>query len=957
MRVDIKTVKAGERVIESLIKKNFSREFMKKIYDVYSNKNMAIVEKTIAFDKLFNEEFGDRKDYRRIGEGTNRFVCLLDNHIIKVAYNYLAYIDNMNELAMAKVLPRNIGLALAYETNGLILVSEYVTVMDKEDFMESQTQIKAQLMLLEKQILNKVNKTKNLYYILGDMGMSSKNYGNWGRRTNGDIVVLDYGYLYQVSYENWRKINRCPLCGSSLEYTDDYTELKCVNENCDNNVKYTTLRNYLGYKKIIDNIKENLNKDEYVKFDEEGKITVDVYEDIEIEIEEEELRLPEEIEQQLEATKNKFNDIIYCIKHRGEFNLFKQSNIIDELLENKDNYYEPLLPMLMTSVKLNQYNFSKYVNDFNIQYNDLYELLMESVKQEHVRESIVDEDQLYDEMMSEIYDENIGYDENNNRTDYDKLNSLIDEDADDIIMSSLEERLGQEFGTKIININDIDDKMDDINDDFSMDDILSYMSSFENNNTDKEEDNDKNQINKELKGAFDKIKSSLMSIIREYINDEDGFVEGDVYHTLLNGEYIEYEYSAEVNAQNILGNWKPEEFAFPLYRHLLVIKQYDSEDTLSEYEARYKIGSEVPKIPNDIYDDDENVEVVIEQILTRFGECDLPIKPKMRMEMSKPLKEYYKLLDNYYDTVQEGAIVVGLDNNNYYYEKAVTNTELMKELQEAYDDLCDELLDENKNINEELKKGKKIIYYYDCEDLYSIKELNMLDLIKEMNFINKDGTIKDIETELKNKYYKTFGCTISDSVFDVFKYAQSLVLETGYKRIRRPLLKAKLVPENVEIDTLKPVVFNKNDYVVIRIEQRYEVMIKNNKDSLPDIQDIKSNLNKRNLYYTISDKEVYTIKRTKDCMRYLMSEKEYELLSRYEEMYGISDIKDKNKLYAKTIVDMLNKEYHMCDETYKLFNNIATKGLNEALSQRSLIINVLELSGNMSRLEYLNSVE
>jgi hypothetical protein len=38
-----KVVKVGEVKIESLIKKNFSEEFMKKIYDVYSDDYMSIV--------------------------------------------------------------------------------------------------------------------------------------------------------------------------------------------------------------------------------------------------------------------------------------------------------------------------------------------------------------------------------------------------------------------------------------------------------------------------------------------------------------------------------------------------------------------------------------------------------------------------------------------------------------------------------------------------------------------------------------------------------------------------------------------------------------------------------------------------------------------------------------------------------------------------------------------------
>ena len=147
-----KIVKVDEVKIESLIKKNFSEEFMRKIYDIYSDDCMSIVEKTILFDKIFTEEFGHRKDYRRIGEGTNRFVCLLDNHIIKVAYNYLAFIDNMNELAQA------------FETNGIILVSEYVTVMDKEEFLENQNAIYMILKQLEED--KSLVEGKEKFYIL-----------------------------------------------------------------------------------------------------------------------------------------------------------------------------------------------------------------------------------------------------------------------------------------------------------------------------------------------------------------------------------------------------------------------------------------------------------------------------------------------------------------------------------------------------------------------------------------------------------------------------------------------------------------------------------------------------------------------------------------------------------------------------------------------------------------------
>lgn len=963
MRKKTKMIKSGERVIESLIKKNFSKEFMKKIYDVYSDKNMSIVEKTIAFDKYFNEEFKDRKDYRRIGEGTNRFVCLLDNHIIKVAYNYLAYIDNMNELAMSKVLPRNAGLALAYETNGIILVSEYVTVMDKEDFVESQSYIRNILIGLEKQIISTVNKSKNLYYILGDMGMSSKNYGNWGRRANGEIVVLDYGYLYQVINDDWKKINRCPVCNSNLEYTDDYTELRCLNNECGTTVKYTTLRNFLGYKNIIDNINSNLNNDKYVKFDKEGKINVEIYEKIEYEVEDKKIEIPENIQSQLDETKRTFSDITYHIKRKGEYDIFTQQDMINDLKENKRNYYEPLFPMLLTSVKCSKENVEKYIKDFETQYEDLNILLLESIKDE-MKEPIENEDEIYDELISEIYDENnkIGYDENNNKTDYgfvDKVTREVESESEPVY-SSIEELLGLETGS-LIDLEKFEEHENNFDDEMSLDDILQtydeIVTEEENKKIEQEEVTEAN-LDKHLELTYNKIKDSLTEIIRNIVGDEDDYMKDapEMHYTILNGDYIDFDYPPEVNAENILGGWKPDDFAFPLYRHILVTKRYDGVETLDEFEARYRIGDKKPSVP-DTYDEDENLDIVLDQILDRFGELENgPSKHLMRVELGKDLNRYFKLLDMYYDSINEKAFDIGLDNEEYYYEGAKNNTELMKNIHEATENLKDDLIDEGLRLDDMLKDNK-IIYYYDYEALFDDRQDLIANMIKSLNFINKDGSIKDIKRIIRNEFWKEYKSLIPDSSFDIFKYAQSIVVNTGYKNTRRPLLKAKLVPKDIPMDKVKPIVFTRNSYVLVRIEQRYGTMIKNNEDELSKLQDIKTELNKRNLYYTTTDIDIYSVKKSRDFLRYLMTENECRLLNIYEERYGISNIKDKDKLYANTIIDLMDDEYHMSIETSKLFNDIANKGLSEALAERSLIINILEINGQMSRLEYLNNVD
>ena len=948
--------KEGTVEVQSLIKKNFSKEFMKKIYNVYSNKEMSIVEKTIAYDRIFTKEFGERRDYRRIGEGTNRFVCLLDNHIIKVAYNYLAYIDNVNELAMTKKLPKHGPLALAYETNGLILVSEYVAVIDKEDFLESQHQVKKILEDLSRDIVSLYNKNKNSFYILGDMGMSSKNYGNWGRRPSGELVILDYGYLYKTSFQEWKKISKCPYCDNTLEYTEDFTELTC--SSCGKNVKYTTIRNNLGYKKIIDTIENIVNDDQFGKYNKEGKVTVDVYKTETYEIEEKKPEIPENIKTLINNTVDKFYDIVNKIKNVE----LKIDDTIEEIKNNKDMYYPELYPMLLLAPKLKRKNIDAYTNDLQSKVLDIETLILQQIKQDNYKKLSSDDYDKYNELMAEDND-GIGYDKNTNTSNIAFIDRLSESQDNIKVVSTLDEVLNAEFGD-IFMADENEEVLDKLGDDYDLDELMMMVGNNkeeekpenkeEEKPENKEEEKPKNKeednsIKEGLKEHFENIKLGITELI-DNIMDTDDFVEGDLYAPLLNGDLIDYEYSPEVNAQNILGGWEPDKFCFPLYRHLIITHAYDTEEARSDFEARYRIDDKVI-FPQDMYDNDENIDIVLEQILTRFEEKVRPSRFAISLKIKNELIKYYKLLDRYYEENIEKETGVSIDDPRYYYNLVVNNTDICRDMRDAKDRLEREVkMFSGLSLTEALGDNK-IVYGYDYYPLMNDVQQIIDRCFYNIDVLNRHSNVDAIIDDMKNEYYLLTGSLVSDSMLDIFKYGPSYVEDS--KRRIRPELRCSIEDKDSNMDIYKPIVFNKEKYVLLKVEHRFEKIFRRGDDAFANIE---SNLDNMGLKYTLTDITGYVFKRNRDNFRYLLTEKEYELVNEYENMYGMTYVNDIDKLYANTIVDILNEQFNMCEDTYNLFKDIANYGLNKALARRQLVINILDIQG-ISRLDYLNNIK
>lgn len=136
------------------------------------------------------------------------------------------FIDNFTEFKRSIEAPEY--FVKAYETNMLILVEEYATLMDRNEFILNEQGIKTILEDLSKR------------YIFEDIGYDLKNYENYGYRTNGDIVIIDVGYLYNIKGNE--DVFTCPKCSGQLQYNANYTGFVCQNSQCRTKYNFLDLR-------------------------------------------------------------------------------------------------------------------------------------------------------------------------------------------------------------------------------------------------------------------------------------------------------------------------------------------------------------------------------------------------------------------------------------------------------------------------------------------------------------------------------------------------------------------------------------------------------------------------------------------------------------------------------------------------------------------------------------------
>lgn len=188
-------------------------------------------EKAEEVIKLFRKY--DVGDISQLGPGTNRYGLKLDGFVIKVATDKEGKIDNLKEFKMAKVL---VHVPHTYEVseNGILLTAEYVQPF------ESYTE-----MMRYSDRIREILTEWSSVYLIGDAGITSKNFANWGLRVGTeDVVCLDFAYIYDVS----SNIFVCRKCnaGSMLVPNKDFTKLVCPNPACQKDTTFEDIRSMIS---------------------------------------------------------------------------------------------------------------------------------------------------------------------------------------------------------------------------------------------------------------------------------------------------------------------------------------------------------------------------------------------------------------------------------------------------------------------------------------------------------------------------------------------------------------------------------------------------------------------------------------------------------------------------------------------------------------------------------------
>ena len=221
-----------QKEVGSLINQIFSKDMLKMLYyhacrvDIGDNN-----EKAEMVAELLGPEF------QELGTGTNRIAFLYTPSaerefrggaglVYEVALDRRGFVDNFTEFKRSIECPEY--FIKAYETNMLILVEEYVTLMDEQEFRLNENGIKMILEDLSKK------------YLFEDIGFSFKNFENYGYRSNGDIVILDLGYIYNI-HGNEDALS-CPKCRGQLSYNSNYTGFICQNNQCKTKYDFLDIR-------------------------------------------------------------------------------------------------------------------------------------------------------------------------------------------------------------------------------------------------------------------------------------------------------------------------------------------------------------------------------------------------------------------------------------------------------------------------------------------------------------------------------------------------------------------------------------------------------------------------------------------------------------------------------------------------------------------------------------------
>ena len=209
MKSNIKGQSVERIQLRSLLKKYFPVELLIKLDEISCAYDIDNNSKTSEIIELLNEY---KVPFTPLGNGTNRYGILIDGFAIKIALDRMGKIDNQREFKYSKFLyPKVVKVYECFPT-GLIAAFEYVTILSLSEFYERQEEMR--------EILSEIAP----YFLIGDIGISTVNYVNWGIRPDGSLVILDFAYIYSLSYRGFTCT--CEDEGM-LQFDNDYNYLIC----------------------------------------------------------------------------------------------------------------------------------------------------------------------------------------------------------------------------------------------------------------------------------------------------------------------------------------------------------------------------------------------------------------------------------------------------------------------------------------------------------------------------------------------------------------------------------------------------------------------------------------------------------------------------------------------------------------------------------------------------------
>lgn len=176
-----------EKVLRSFIHEHFPLDLRVDINLIGRRRDIRNKEKQQEIIKLLQSKGID--NYVKLGPGTNRYAFKLDGFVVKVATDHDGRIDNLKEFKMTKRLYPDVAKTYEVSSNGDLLIAEYIQPFNSY----------AEMLKYADKIREKLKRISSVY-LIGDAGISSNNFANWGLRIGSeDPVCLDFAYVYDVS--------------------------------------------------------------------------------------------------------------------------------------------------------------------------------------------------------------------------------------------------------------------------------------------------------------------------------------------------------------------------------------------------------------------------------------------------------------------------------------------------------------------------------------------------------------------------------------------------------------------------------------------------------------------------------------------------------------------------------------------------------------------------------------